>query len=683
MINSNPTAAKAFDYQYQIVKLYGTAKKSREFREEIFYWTKNFGPEGAWVQANSANKELVENALKLTETTLRNYVLQQHQTAQNSHAPFSQNLALEGYRLYFSDFKASLFVADMHFYFGELLYDMGKFEEASLQYKWVVENGQNSKFFAKAADNIMIALEKEVPKDAEISARVGQSMTPVQFESKVAKFVDLGKWYLAKFPDSEKGIEVKFKIGRMLYQHNQFDQAIPYFRELITKNPKTKQAEYSANLLLDAFNLKKDYVGLEKAAGELLLMPNIANSKAGADIRVVLEKASFKKAQDLEVAKDYGGSAIQFEAFAKQHPKSNLAVSAIFNSAINFERAGLSLKAISAHVAVLNLKVPAADSLKPKSHRILAKLYQDSGMISEAAAMYSVSAQDAGNDPLAPNFLFNAAILYEAMGKKSEAIHSYELYVSKIRGAERGDAIFAVAALHRKTSSLAKAVEYYRSFLTVGDTQPEKQVEAAYWLFDISRQLGRNKDAEEFKRKTLAIQSKFAPEKKGVGAAWAAKIKFEDVLVVYNQYREISLPANPKRQADAVKRKIDMLGQINRALAEIINFDSPDEIVGALSILGQTNLHMGESLVNAPLPAGLTESETKTYKASVQQLADEKYFKSAKESLSAAVSRASELDAYTKYYEKARELISKWDPKSYYEGAEISYDMKIGSWMGL
>lgn len=126
-----------------------------------------------------------------------------------------------------------------------------------------------------------------------------------------------------------------------------------------------------------------------------------------------------------------------------------------------------------------------------------------------------------------------------------------------------------------------------------------------------------------------------------------------------------------------------MLGQINRALAEIINFDSPDEIVGALSILGQTNLHMGESLVNAPLPAGLTESETKTYKASVQQLADEKYFKSAKESLSAAVSRASELDAYTKYYEKARELISKWDPKSYYEGAEISYDMKIGSWMGL
>ena len=37
-----------------------------------------------------------------------------------------------------------------------------------------------------------------------------------------------------------------------------------YFKEIVQRHPKTKYSEYSANLLLDMYNLKKDYAGLEK-----------------------------------------------------------------------------------------------------------------------------------------------------------------------------------------------------------------------------------------------------------------------------------------------------------------------------------------------------------------------------------------------------------------------------------
>jgi TolA-binding protein len=54
----------------------------------------------------------------------------------------------------------------------------------------------------------------------------------------------------------------------------------------------------------------------------LLAVPSISGSKAGQEIRGVLEKANFKRGQDLEVEKKYAESGSQFESFAKQNPRS-------------------------------------------------------------------------------------------------------------------------------------------------------------------------------------------------------------------------------------------------------------------------------------------------------------------------------------------------------------------------
>lgn len=684
LVAENPTSPKAFDYKYQIVKLYSTAKKSREFREELFAWTKDFATGSSWYQANQNNKEMTDNSYKLRETTLKNYVLQQHQTAQNSRAPFSQNLALEGYRLYLTEFKDSPTIADMHFYFGELLYDMKKFEEAGAQYRWVVENAPtNAKFYSKAAENTVLALEKDLPKDEEMSAKLGASIEPVSLDSRVERFIKAGQWYLAKVPENEKSAEIKFRIGRLYYQHNQFDQAIPYFRDIVGKHPKTKYAEYSANLLLDIYNIRKDYAGLEKTGAELLALPGIANSKAGTDIREVLEKSSFKKAQDLEVQKKYGESAAQFEAFAKQNAGSSLAVTATFNAAINYERAGNSQKAISSHAAVLNSHDKAADNLKPKSRRIIAKLYQDSGQLEQAAKVYRESANEAGNDPVAPNLFYNAAVLNEAIGNNSLAIQNYELYQQKSKkSSDRTEAAFQIATLLRKQGSITKAADKYKEYVMTGQGTPEKNVEAAYWVFDSSRKLRRTKDTDDWKARVLSLQRKYAPNKKGVGAEYAAKIKFEEAVEVFKELKGIRIPANPAGQQQAAQKKIGLVTKLNAELSDVIKYDSPDEIVGALSILGQANLHMGESLLNAPLPAGLNAEETKQYKEGIAKIA-EPFMGKAKESLKAAVDRGSELDVFNDYYVQARQASVRLDPKSFYDGGEMGLDIKQGSWIGL
>ncbi|MBX3018619.1 MAG: tetratricopeptide repeat protein [Bdellovibrionaceae bacterium] len=679
LIERNPTSPKAFDYKYQIVQTYSTANRTREFREELYSWVKDFSATTAWGQANKANKDLVDNSNKLREQTLRTWVLQQHQTAQNARTPFAQGLAYEGYRLYLTEFGSAPQAPDMHFYYGELLYDMGRFDDAGARYKWVVDNAPTSKFAAKAGENMVLALEKNVPKDEEIVEKVGKTVDPVPLDPKVEKFVQAGAWYVQKFPNTEKTPEIRFRIARLLYQHNQFDRAEPAFKEIIQKYPKTKYAEYSANLLLDLYNLKKDYAGLEKTGRELLQGP-LANSQVGADIRGILEKANFKKAQELEAQKEYGKSADQFDAFARQNPKSDLALTAMFNAAINHERAGATAKAIGAHNAILKSNDKNATKYKPRSRRIIAKLYQDSGLLEEAATAFEQTAIEAGNDPIAGNLFFNAAVINEALGRDTAAVKNYEAFMAKTKKAkDRADAHYSIATIHRKNKRLTRAIEHYKEFLNYGGTEQEKNVESAYHIYELSRRVGRTTDAEEWKRKTVGMQARYAPNKKGVGASYAAKIKFLDTQETYTELRRISL-RNPSKLKQNVDEKISFLTRLNKELANVIAYDSPEEVVASLYLLGQANLHMGESLTGSPVPGELkAPEEIAQYKAGVQKLADP-FFAKAKESLKAAIDKGNEFETYSPEYKKAREMLGKWEPKEVYFGGERASEFKQTGW---
>lgn len=681
LISQNPTAPKNFEFQYQVVQNYYYAKDTSRFKNELYSWVKEYDTTSPWYAANKNNKDLIENSYKLRETTLRNYVLQQHQTAQNSRAPYSQAQAYEGYQLYFKEFGDSAAAADMHFYFGELLYDMAKYDEAAIQYKTVVDNAPQSKFYTKSAQNLILAVERSIPSDQELQKRVGTSLEPIPLEPKVDRFIKVGQWYVEKFPSAEKAVEIKFRIGRLYYQNNYFDEATKHFREIVQQYPNTKYAEYSANLLLDIYNLKKDYVGLAKVGTELLAVSSIASSKTGADIRGVIEKASFKRGQDLEVEKKYSESAQVFESFAKQNPSSTLAVTALFNAGVNFERAGMNGAAIGAYQGVLNSKDPSAEKLKPKARRLLAKQYQDAAQFEEAAKLYRQAAQESPNDPLAPNFIFNAAVLYEVLGKSEEAIRAYTEFIKvNKKHSDNIEAAYSMAQIHRKAGQLGAAIARYTEYVDAGRDQ-EKVVESAYWVSDLYAHQRANTKAEEWRKKTLAIQRRFAPNKKGIGASYAAKIKLTEAMETFKQMSSITFPADPSKQKAAADKKVSLLTRLTGELAEVIKYDSAEEIVSSLSILGEANQNMAYAILNAPLPPGLNPEEKKQYKAGVEKFA-EPFNTKVKESFKLTVERGWELEVYNDSYKAAYDYMNKIDPKTYYNGGEFGSEIRLVNWIG-
>jgi cellulose synthase operon protein C len=682
LINQDPAAKKAFEYQYQIVQNYFYAKNSPQFKEELYRWINDFDQKSNWYAVNKDDQAFVENSNKLREQTLRNYILQQHQTAQNSRAAFSRQAASDGYKIYFQEFADSPQAADMHFFYAELLYDMGKYDESSTEYSWVAENAPTSKFAAKASQNILLSIEKALPKDVELQKRVGDSIEPIPMDPKVERFIKYASWYIQKYPNSDKDAEIRFRIGRLYYQTNNFGTAEKYFKEITQKHSKTKYSEYSANLLLDIYNLKKDYAGLEKMGTELLANDSIAGTKTGTEIRNVLEKANFKKGQDLEIEKKYQESAVQYQLFATQNPKSELAIIAQFNAGVNFERAGRNNDAIYNYRKVLASNDKNAVALKPKAQKLLAKLYQDAGQFEESATLFKQLAKDNPKDALTPNYLFNAAVMYEALGKTTESVNTYIEYVQVNKNqTENADTMFNIAQMQRKANAKQAAINHYKNYIEMPRATVDKKLEANYWIYDLGRSLGRKKDTDEAKQNILNLSKRLPSDKKSMANSFVAKVKFHQTEETFAQLKTISIPADPAKQKKAVDKKLEVLNQLNKELSEIIKLDSAEEIVGALNLLGEANKHMAQSIESTPLPPNLKEEQKKIYKSEIEKITGP-FNKKADESYALAVERAWDLEVYNAAYKNAFAQMNRINPKAYYDRGEDGFDSKLINWMG-
>ncbi|MGE3974897.1 MAG: tetratricopeptide repeat protein [Bdellovibrionales bacterium] len=682
LLEIKPTAPKAFDYQYQIVMNYAASGDQKTFRKELYDWIVNYGSGSDWARANSRDKELMTKAYELRESTLRNHTLHLHKSAQASRASFSQSTSAQGYDLYVKAFPESKNIIEMRFFYGELLFDMGRYKDAGAQYLWVADNGVNTKYQEMAIVNMLLALEKELPSDDEISKRIGKSINPVEFTDAEKNFEASAKRYVNAFPKGDKVDDVKFKLGRLHYAFNHLDEALSYFWEVIKKYPKSSNTPYAANLILDIYNLRKDYDGLTRAANEMLQIPELARSGFGADVKGIVERAQFKKAQDLEVGKNYLESAKGYESFARSNRRSELSTSAQFNAAVNYERAGQSLEAIRMYNAVANSKDKPSEGLRTKSKRILAKLYDDTGQYYRAAQEYVVLTKTDPKDPLVADYHYNAAVMQAGLKMYPQAVKNFEMYYEKSRKKDRGEVFYSIAELFERQKAYARAIAYYKEYLKNGPRNHYHIVEAHYKIADYADRMRRRSEAKEYYEKTIAVQRRLANQTKGVGAWFAAEAKFRLTKPLLDSLKAIRIPANPAQQSAAVDKKLKLLNEMNLELAKVIKYDSGDQVVGALSLVGQGYDHMVKAIEGTPLPRGLNAQELEQYKQGIAKIT-EPFRQKALDNFQAAVNRSYELNANNEIVISSMRSLNVLKPGSVPSPGEPLNSERVPDLMGL
>ncbi len=677
LLEINPMAPKAFDYQYQIVLNYWSAGNRKTFRQELYDWVVDYGKDSDWAKEN---KDRLAESDALREKTLREYVLQLHQTAQKTATLMTQKQAKSGYELYISQFPKMEMIGDMRFYYGDLLFDMNLFEDASEQLRWVIRHAPKNANYKTALLNNILAIERLLPKEQDLMKMRGDTLQAFPLTEREKEFEGNAILFFNQFAKDPQMIEIKFRLGRMYYNHNDFDRALVVFKEIVKDHPTSNVAVFSANLILDIYNLRKDYDNLAKAGNQFLTTQGLNTKLIDLDVKNVVEKAKFKKAEDLEVNKDYIGSAKEFETFIKDYPTSKLVPTAQYNAAINYERGGQVLSAIRLYSGVLSKSGPEAEKVKKESRRLLGGLYNKTGQLRKAATEFERYAHDYPTDPLSTNLLYNAAVIWGAQQSFSRAITDYEKHIATTKKADsRLAAVYNMAELNEQRGSISKANQLFEQYLVSGATDHQKIVETHFRIAKNYKRLGQIPKYEEWLRKTISVQRRLGSK---VGAREAAEAKFTFTAKLYDDIRSIKISGTPQNQAANLKRKLAVIDQLNKELAQIITLDVGDYIVAALATLGLSYENLANSIYRAPIPGGLTVEEKKEYLEKVVEANAAPFKKIAMDNFTNAVSKARELEFYNEWVVIARDGLARMNKASRPVKEEVLEDFQIDL-MGL
>lgn len=682
MIEKEPYSPKAYDYQYQIVSMYGAAGDDAQFRESAFKWISKYGPLSVWAKKNSENEKLLEKANVLMESTLRSYVLQKHQTAQNSKVTNAREQAEKGYALYFSTFRKTNQLPQMHFFYAELLFDEKKYKQAAEHYLWVIDNANDSIYAEKSLFNALLALDKGLPTDKEMKKIVGESKRKVPFDSTITDFIKTSDRYLSKYPNAENRTSILYRVGNLYYYYNHFEEAEAKFLEVIKSDQKgSKYALWSAESILSMYEMRKDYVGLVKTVDVLMQYPTIAKSRLAPKIEKIKQNSQFIQAKNLEETdKGMEESAKAFEKIAQTNNDTELGMKAAYNAAVNYSKAGNVAQAVGLFTAVFQSK-KSSDKNKQAALQYLAESSAQMGKYKEAAEFYELYVSKYPSDKLSIQYLYNAALIREGILYYTAALKNYEAYYKKSRSNEKHTVLYRIGRLwerRRKKGNFNKAIDYYKQYFHSPANDIELKVETAFRLAYLYEWLKDTSKSDFWYLKVVGLEKQARGSLAAKG--YAAEAKFKLVYKHYLNFRSVKIGL--QNAQSAIKRKIDLKARLEKELASVIRYDHGGMIVASLTLQGQAEQHMAASIVNAPVPGGLSKEDHAKYVEQVGKIA-EPFSKNAIKFYNDAIDKGKKLQGYNNWLIVAQHELEKLTPSSDPAKAFTVFSTKMLDWKGL
>jgi tetratricopeptide (TPR) repeat protein len=305
------------------------------------------------------------------------------------------------------------------------------------------------------------------------------------------------------------------------------------------------------------------------------------------------------------------------------------------------------------------------------------------GMFQKAANAYVQASSQTKNAKEEQSFIYNAAILYDALNAADLASKYYAQYLPKASAQEKADILFKLGELNYRNQRWTKSIESFQEYIRFGK-EPEFIIEAYYKVSVAYTRLRKRTDADEWKQKVVSVQRRLVPKLRGPGAQYAARIRLDLIEPSYSRLISLRFSTNTEAIKRTLAEKLDLLENINKELSEVIKYDSPEEIVGALELLGRANENMYNSYMSAPLPAKVAANEEA--KVKYLKIVEEQalpFKTTALESYRKAVARGRELEAYPSSYFDAIKKLRTMDPQTKSEHEQQSGSGVYLDWMGL
>jgi tetratricopeptide (TPR) repeat protein len=656
--------------------------------------------------AKDADPKRVQKDGTDIEELLRSTAVTYHRQYLTTKAEKDYALAYDLYHDYVSIFPTGPNSYDMTFYYGELLYAGHRWEEAAHAYEKAIEIKPDGQYTKDAAHATVLSYKKLLDYDQNqkapqtrgtkggddlisqddgknANAAPAAEIAPKPIPDNHQRFLKACDLYRQYVKESEYLTDIQYDEARTYYEFNHFDQAVPLFKEIAEKNPKHRLALYAANLLLDIYNLQKNFDALDTEADVFLkLYEPDRDPEFHALLVQIKDQSTFKKCLGIEKDKAYTKAAHCFMAYVERFPQSKYKDKAYYNADINFERDKKYEEGMNALTSLVN--ECSSSELVPKAlYRIGATLHA-LAIYSQASKFYELFADKFPKDERARDALQNAAVFRQGLGDYDEALKDYQAFL-KLVGSDRekaADVFFSMGLIYEKQEKWDKVIDHFNDYLkSYGkagklDRIFESQVH-------IARAYAKKKDqkrADKTYADAFAAFGKLGDAEKQsltTGLAAVAEARFQMGEAVFTQFSDVKLTIFPyanvqtfiTKMGEVIQKKTELAAKARTIFLEVIEFKSPNWAIAALARIGQMFQQLANDIYDAPAPKSFNEDQVEAYKTKMAEYGKVPEDK-AVEAYVLCLKKAQELRWFNDYSDLAEKQLAKLNPREYRYASE-------------
>ncbi|MFO0728667.1 MAG: tetratricopeptide repeat protein [Myxococcota bacterium] len=633
-------------------------------------------------------KNDIDEAEVLAESTVRRLGQEWNREAKKVRSKATYEAARIMYSDYLALFPASKFAYEMRFQLADLLYKLEAFDEAAKAYEATVLADPKGKFLVEAANDNILALEEHL-KDLNLKKPQVKDDKPIDIHPERKRLVDACDRYATLVPEdkADKLIAVMYKAAKIYYDHNHLDEATKRFEAIVERQPGAEEAEYSANLVIDTYNLKQDWNRLYDASSRYL--KNETLIKGRDKLRDQLlgsgEYAKFKLVEILETDLKNKGSSLApvakaYEEFQAEFPKSKNADKALYNASVAWDSVGERDRAAGLRKKLME---EYKDSeLRADVQYYAAKSFEERAEFAKAAELFEQFADAYPTDKRSRDALFNAGVFYAGVGQVKAANQLRTKYLGKFGKQKEGEAeaasiYFAMARDLERAERISDAVNAYADFTKKfpGDEQVYESLWREAQLRKTRlRQLPQAEKIENTLLYTVKERQKKGDKLPAIAADYASRIAFERLEKDFDKYTKVKIERpnlkNPAAFARSVEAKAKGREQIVKAYEEIVTgYQQAYSTIGSLYKIAQSWDNFVATLLAVPCPAGIDEQTCSFVKQGIEEKAAPAR-DSAKAAYKACVDKSNQLNVFTQYSTECVKVLERIVPDAYPEMVE-------------
>lgn len=695
--------------------------------------------ESSGVIRTDADKKAMSEARDLAERTLSNLAVNWHQEGRKTRDDETFAHANEIYKDYLALFSDSPKAYDLRFFWAELLSDnLQQYERAAVEYDAVtlqdidrIEGRKKDsdgnplppgKYLANAAYNAVLSWDTVVTRLKESGQlkieRNGDAKSEIK--APLTELLASSERYVKYVPEGSKKVEILYKIAFIYYDHNHLDEAIERFKFIAQTYPEyefddgERAAVLSANLVLDAYNIKEDYENVNAWALTFYNDPKLARGAFRQELEQVIEQSAFKLVNQMEARKEWAKAAQAYLDFVEKFPKSSIAEQALNNAALDFYKAKMLDRAVEVRRHLIR-NYPASKYV-PDAVYDNAEALATVGDFDAAAEFYElyVRGYERANARPAParraargrraaapapaprseqvwaeeraqHALINAGVVREGLGQHAAARRAREKYLELWpRAADAKEVFLSIGEIYEAQGAYSRALKHYEDFQREYGRTPQDLLTGESRILrlytdhlnrprDVRRILGRV--VEYNKQLGRTARSRLTGEALDV----LARASLHENEEVWRNYSGIRMRWGRGNQMvtafrDGMQEKIRSRDLVERAYTRTVELGAPGPAICALTRIGDASEQLFNALVDAPPPPGLPEEAQFQVQAQLGEWAMPVAEKAA-EAYALALSKARELEVNNDCTKQALAKLRLHRPMDYPTLAEVSAPM--------